>query len=333
MAKISAYDNLDTINGSVFYGNLIEATSNRIVASDGYQTSVYEGYGFRYNGDFIVGGTLTGYSGYLDNQLVVTVSELQIPAPSVQYLIENNDLPGLFGIALSGDDHIFGSAYSDRLAGYGGNDYIVGGGGDDYLEGGYGNDTFVLGIGAGVAVGGEGLDRLALPDSGSDYTYNSVGESFAFYHRDKAIDVLIDGVERVDFNNGTLAFDLDGNAGQAYRLYQAVFDRAPDENGLGYWIDELDVGKGDLAWVAGNFMLSDEFTDTYGTPESVSNAEFLNLIYDNVLDRNPDSKGFNYWMDELDSGFSREHLVASFSESNENKANVADAISEGIWYI
>jgi hypothetical protein len=34
-----------------------------------------------------------------------------------------------------------------------------------------------------------------------------------------------------------VALDVDGAAGQAYRLYQAAFDRAPDKNGLGYWIN------------------------------------------------------------------------------------------------
>jgi hypothetical protein len=144
-------------------------------------------------------------------------------------------------------------------------------------------------------------------------------------------DVLV-SIERLHFDDGFLAFDTDGNAGEAYRLYQAAFDRVPDEVGLGYWIRELDRGAGDLAWVAKNFIISDEFEARYGTPESVTDENFLTLLYQNVLDRNPDQQGFNYWMDELDRGFERERVLASFSESFENQANVADAIADGIWY-
>ena len=34
-----------------------------------------------------------------------------------------------------------------------------------------------------------------------------------------------------------LALDINGTAGQVYRLYQAAFDRKPDLVGLGYWIE------------------------------------------------------------------------------------------------
>ena len=35
-------------------------------------------------------------------------------------------------------------------------------------------------------------------------------------------------VERLDFSDAHLAFDVDGNAGQIYRLYKAAFARTPD---------------------------------------------------------------------------------------------------------
>jgi hypothetical protein len=131
----------------------------------------------------------------------------------------------------------------------------------------------------------------------------------------------------------SIAYDNEGAAGQAYRLYQAAFDRAPDIVGLGYWIRELDADKGDLAWMANNFIISDEFRATYGSPETVSNDAFLTLLYNNVLDRNPDAEGYAYWMSELNGGFARERVLASFSESVENKANVAAAIEDGIWFV
>ena len=124
--------------------------------------------------------------------------------------------------------------------------------------------------------------------------------------------------------------DSEGNAGQAYRLYKAAFDRAPDLKGLGYWINELD-NHAPITSVAGNFILSDEFQRLYGV--NVSNNDFIRLLYENVLDRSPDQNGYDYWLGDMAKGLTKEQVLVSFSESIENKANVADLIKNGIEYM
>ncbi len=209
------------------------------------------------------------------------------------------------------------------------------------------NNGIIVDSGSGVFVAGEGTDTVYFSTIGlgaeiSDYNISKVADDKLIitatgFNGQTIINTT--SVERITFLDGnddidrTLAFDLEGNAGQAYRLYQAVFDRAPDLEGLGYWIREMDEGKGDRAWVASNFMKSVEFKETYGTQETVSDDDFLNLLYQNVLDRSPDDVGLAYWKDELDRGFSREGVISSFSESIENKSNVAAQIDDGIWYI
>ena len=116
-------------------------------------------------------------------------------------------------------------------------------------------------------------------------------------------------------------------------MYQAAFNRTPDTSGLGYWIKELDAGKGDLAWVANNFIISSEFKVTYGSPASVSDTQFITLLYNNVLHRNPDPTGLAYWQNEISHGFERSRILASFSESTENQANVIGVIQDGIFYV
>lgn len=141
-------------------------------------------------------------------------------------------------------------------------------------------------------------------------------------------------VARLQFEDGTLAFDSEGNAGQAYRLYQAAFDRDPDIEGLGYWIKHLDASKSDLNAIADSFLHSPEFINTYGTPETVGNAAFVGLLYTHTLGRDYDQSGFNYWVDKLDTAqTNRGDLLAFFSESNENVARVADEIDQGIWFV
>jgi hypothetical protein len=135
-------------------------------------------------------------------------------------------------------------------------------------------------------------------------------------------------VERVQFEDTSVALDIEGVAGQAYRIYKAAFDRAPDIAGLGYWIDAMDKGA-ELTSVAGGFIGSTEFQSRYG---STSDTDFIRLLYENVLDRQPDAEGYAYWQDAMSQGLSREGLLINFSESTENKANVEGLISGGIEY-
>lgn len=125
-----------------------------------------------------------------------------------------------------------------------------------------------------------------------------------------------------------LRFDIDGVAGQAYRLYAAAFDRTPDPAGLGYWIDMMDKGVSLRAAAAG-FTGSQEFIDLYGA--HTSDAQFVDLLYQNTLHRAPDADGRQFWVDAMQlQGAQREELLAQFSESPENQAQVIGAIQDGI---
>lgn len=125
--------------------------------------------------------------------------------------------------------------------------------------------------------------------------------------------------------------DTDGNAGQAYRIYKAAFDRAPDSGGLGYWIAQMDKGMG-VVEVAARFIDSSEFGELYG--QNPSNAEFLTKVYSNVLDRTPDTGGLEWWVNEMNNNPTKtwQKVLADFSESSENQANVASLIANGIQY-
>ncbi|OMH26627.1 DUF4214 domain-containing protein [Motiliproteus sp. MSK22-1] len=138
------------------------------------------------------------------------------------------------------------------------------------------------------------------------------------------------GVDRIQFADTNLALDINGTAGQVYRIYKAAFDRTPDAEGLGFWIDTVEHG-GTLQNVAAGFIHSNEFQTLYG--DNPSNELFLTSLYHNVLDRDPDQDGFQWWSDKLNSGAeSREDILVDFSESPENQANVIDLIGDGIVY-
>lgn len=101
--------------------------------------------------------------------------------------------------------------------------------------------------------------------------------------------------------------------GQVRRLYSAYFRRESDQPGLAYWVGRMSEGSG-LGDVAAFFASSPEFKNTYGR---LSNGDFVRLVYRNVMGREPDGVGLQYWVSQLDQGLNRGHLMIGFSESAE----------------
>lgn len=94
-------------------------------------------------------------------------------------------------------------------------------------------------------------------------------------------------------------FDYNGEShASILRLYQAIFDREPDLEGAKYWIDINNQGFSDLD-IAGFMSVSDEWASNY---EGTTNAEFVEKVYSNVLGRDFDQDGFDYWLGLVDSG-------------------------------
>jgi len=140
----------------------------------------------------------------------------------------------------------------------------------------------------------------------------------------------LSNVERLQFSDGMVALDVHGTAGEAYRLYQAAFDRTPDKAGLGYWIAALDKGMS-LTQAAAGFAGSAEFASLYGA--NTTDTQFVQALYQNVLHRAGDSAGADFWMHALASSVTRADVLANFSESTENQAQLIGTIQNGIDYL
>lgn len=107
--------------------------------------------------------------------------------------------------------------------------------------------------------------------------------------------------------------NMSGTSGSAARLYMAVLNRQPDAAGHSYWVDRL-AQDSDLGDVVDLFVNSPEFSSAYDT---LDDAGFVELLYRNVMDRDAESDGKDYWIDALHSGNSRSAVVLHFSESVE----------------
>jgi Ca2+-binding RTX toxin-like protein len=237
--------------------------------------------------------------------------------------------------AIKNFENITGSAFADVLAGdwqnnilrgNAGNDRLIGREGDDVLVGGAGNDTLEGGANFDVAVHSGWRSAYALQRSGGDWTITDQRAGSP-----DGTDLLKE-VELLQFTDGAIDIGLtSANADEAYRIYQAAFDRMPDAGGLRYWTGVLDAGAS-LRDVAGGFMGSAEFQAMYGA--NPTNSAFVNLLYNNVLDRNADAGGEAFWAGHLNSGaLGRADVLAYFSESEENIARTAQFTENGFWVI
>jgi uncharacterized protein YkwD len=99
-----------------------------------------------------------------------------------------------------------------------------------------------------------------------------------------------------------------------YRLYRAYFLRAPDTAGHAYWAEEYASGRRPLVAISESFARSGEFVARYG---SLTQAQFVALVYRNVLGRAPDKAGEDHWVQRLRGGTSRGAVMVGFSESPE----------------
>jgi Tol biopolymer transport system component len=107
------------------------------------------------------------------------------------------------------------------------------------------------------------------------------------------------------------------------RLYWSFFLRRPDLAGMDYWVGKLKAGQ-TLAQVASKFARSPEFETKYG---SASNSQFVTLVYQNVLSRDPDAAGLAYWTTRLDDGTkTRGDVMTNFSESSEGRRRMAPQV-------
>lgn len=104
------------------------------------------------------------------------------------------------------------------------------------------------------------------------------------------------------------------------RLYAACFNRPPDTNGLMRWIWLVTSGTS-LDSVADQFCASNEFRTRYG---SVSNSQFVDRVYRNVLGRDADAGGKAYWVGQMAAGLSRGRVMRFFAESIDNQTRIGN---------
>lgn len=104
--------------------------------------------------------------------------------------------------------------------------------------------------------------------------------------------------------------DLD--IGTIVRMYDALFDRAPDQAGLNYWIGVSEAGVGMAA-------LARDFVGGAGAPiDAMSDAAYVAWLYQAGLERTAEEGEVAYWAGLLDSGaLERGDVLLAIADSSE----------------
>jgi serralysin len=205
-----------------------------------------------------------------------------------------------------------------NLTGTSGKDMLTATTGNNAIDGGANIDTVVY---AG--------SRAAFDIQQADWGFDVTDHSGSNGH-----DALIN-VERIQFDDGFVA--IDNNAASIYRLYSAAFGRPSDKVGMGFWISAMDNNYS-LNQVALSFMTGQpEFDAKYGT--NPSDDTFVMQLYHNVLGRDPDASGYDFWMNALSTTSEankpamRAQLLIDFSNGPENVAKVVGQLEHGVDYV
>ena len=178
-----------------------------------------------------------------------------------------------------GDDTLGGSSFADRLSGLAGNDRIAGGGGNDGID------------------GGEGLDTALYPQARSAYAVTDDGGRITVAARtgNDGTDTL-DGIERLQFADSGLAFDLDGHAGTVLRFIATVFG-APAVNNpvfVGIGLGLVDSGLSDTE------LMQLALTERLGA--GFTHEVLVTTLYQNLLGAPPGAADLAHWTGLLATG-------------------------------
>ena len=100
------------------------------------------------------------------------------------------------------------------------------------------------------------------------------------------------------------------------RCYSEVLGRRGDAGGLNNWCSKI-LSASDKKKAAINVATSSFFHSTEFRNRNTTNEEFVVICYRTFLGRDPDTGGYNSWLNKLNSGTSRDSVMMGFANSKE----------------
>lgn len=113
------------------------------------------------------------------------------------------------------------------------------------------------------------------------------------------------------------------------KLYLATFGRPLDSGGLDYW-----TNSGIYEGIGSTFTTMEELSECFSDqveyqnmyPAGTTDSSFIISIYTNLLQREPDAGGLNYWVNELEKGIiSRANMILAIINGAQDTQEGSDA--------
>lgn len=177
--------------------------------------------------------------------------------------------------------------------------------------------------------GGVGLDSMVYQKSSDNYSLvrqNATTWQVTDKVGTDGIDTLRN-IERIQFPNKSIAYDLDGNAGTTAKILGAVFGKSALSNqsyvGIGLYFLDQGMSYESLAALA------------LGAANVTSNSQVLNLLWTNVVGSQPSNADLAPYIQLLDAGMSQGQLVrlAADSAFNANSIKLVGLTLSGLEFI
>ncbi|MBK9782894.1 MAG: DUF4214 domain-containing protein [Betaproteobacteria bacterium] len=177
------------------------------------------------------------------------------------------------------------------------------------------NEAFIGGAGTDTVIFNGSLANYSIAKQGSTYTVtNKVGADGTD---------TVTNIESLKFADMTVNLQVQSIAAatpladvqRISELYVAFFNRTPDADGLAYWMTQKNNGQS-ISQISESFYsvgASPDFASLTGFSSSMTNEDFINVFYKNVLGRpeGADTGGLNYWNGKLSSGESTRSSLAN----------------------
>jgi hypothetical protein len=138
----------------------------------------------------------------------------------------------------------------------------------------------------------------------SEFTVKKIVDGFDVSHKNTGISQRVFGTPSLRFSDVNVNLVVAANSTSIaaselmalVELYVAFFNRVPDADGLNYWIDQRKLGSS-IDDIANSFYAAAiQYPQLTGYSHSMTNTDFVRIIYKNVLGRETvDQGGLDYW--------------------------------------
>jgi hypothetical protein len=98
-------------------------------------------------------------------------------------------------------------------------------------------------------------------------------------------------------------------------LYVAYYNRAPDQDGVNFWVNQasLNGNSSALLSISEGFSNHPKFREDY--PDTDTTSQFVTKIYNNILNRSPDIGGLEYWVSLIDDGLPKTEFIVNYTSN------------------